>query len=1042
MSSALQRSRQWLSEVLWKPKNPFSLDHLKYLHTVLGRNSVVTERNKSLLVESIRSVAEILIWGDQNDAKVFDFFLEKNMFRAFLKILQQRTNRYVPVQMLQTLNILFENIRNETSIYYLLSNNHVNAFIVHRYDFSDEEVMAYYISFLKTLSLKLNKHTIHFFFNEHLRDFPLYTEAIKFFNHSESMVRIAVRTITLNVYKVGDESTLSFICNRTAVPYFSNLVWFIGKHVLELDNCVKTDADHLRYHQLSELVAEHLDQLHYLNDILCLNIQSLNEVLTDHLLDRLLIPLYIYSLTVDNKAGGTTEDRPSLTRMLALFLLSQVFLILSYSPLVSSAADVILNGDTALCEPQAAELETHGKCGSMGSIRAFVAPPEPLADTLMASTLSYVPAILPAKQPDQTSPITSKRRVGNLPRQSTHSPDYFVIHSESESEIVQDHDHESDKPPEPEYEANSTFYIGKYAGPLGAVDCEVSDEASAAELANVHSVANDPLGLSNSSAMEGVEIDVSESFSPPDLVTSTLVTHSSTAKNLSSIAAVEHPNDRAYMTAVLNALSFNESDLEPLFALCLMYALVTNKGVDKELLGKTHLIPSVVTGQPQYHDELVAAVILLMEKICGHGSRVRLVTVTMCIELLHELLPNVIGSQQRLADDMLALLQGASEASTLQLRLFYKGAQDDIFLDMFEDEFNNVIVDANPLNVEYLMMDASMLLPPTGTPMTGIEFNKRLPCGEVERARRAMQIFFIVRQLWHTLTREIETELPLISGDEAISSNDTLDLNNSDLIACTVMVGERANKQFLVVSPLQLILVEPDKAHLGWGIVQFVAFLQDIEITSDPASSDCIHIVAHHPTAHNSRSATRHKPLLTGKLKFDDHIRCSAARQRIQHGCNHVKFSKMVKIARILQLPSPTSPASLGFGYLAPVTVVHQTAKATTQNKPDGCPGTKSNSFSDLPTQTEDQHPSHKKPRSITMPAVTGEISGEGLSHDIVGTTLQSDTNDNSSSPIQPVADGHRHDVNSQAPTETSQVAADRYEDSSTHHPHCTVHDV
>lgn len=45
-----------------------------------------------------------------------------------------------------------------------------------------------------------------------------------------------------------------------------------------------------------------------------------------------------------------------------------------------------------------------------------------------------------------------------------------------------------------------------------------------------------------------------------------------------------------------------------------------------------------------------------------------------------------------------------------------------------------------------------------------------------------MQIFFIVRQLWHTLTREIETELPLISGDEAISSNDTLDLSNDAVI--------------------------------------------------------------------------------------------------------------------------------------------------------------------------------------------------------------------------------------------------------------------
>jgi len=42
----------------------------------------------------------------------------------------------------------------------------VNSIIVHKFDFSDEEVMAYYISFLKTLSLKLNAHTIHFFYNE------------------------------------------------------------------------------------------------------------------------------------------------------------------------------------------------------------------------------------------------------------------------------------------------------------------------------------------------------------------------------------------------------------------------------------------------------------------------------------------------------------------------------------------------------------------------------------------------------------------------------------------------------------------------------------------------------------------------------------------------------------------------------------------------------------------------------------------------------------------------------------------------------------
>nr|XP_046194723.1 protein CLEC16A-like isoform X2 [Oncorhynchus gorbuscha] len=226
------RSRSW-GGGQGKTKNIHSLDHLKYMYHVLTKNTTVTDSNRNLLVETIRSITEILIWGDQNDSSVFDFFLEKNMFAFFLNILRQKSGRYVCVQLLQTLNILFENISHETSLYYLLSNNHVNSshhitvssssllllspppldyllsnnhvnsIIVHKFDFSDEEIMAYYVSFLKTLSLKLNNHTVHFFYNEHTNDFALYTEAIKFFNHPESMVRIAVRTITLNVYKVS-----------------------------------------------------------------------------------------------------------------------------------------------------------------------------------------------------------------------------------------------------------------------------------------------------------------------------------------------------------------------------------------------------------------------------------------------------------------------------------------------------------------------------------------------------------------------------------------------------------------------------------------------------------------------------------------------------------------------------------------------------------------------------------------------------------------------------------------------------------------------
>ena len=61
-------------------------------------------------------------------------------------------------------------------------------------------------------------------------------------------------------------------------------------------------CSHLHCERLKDLVADHLDHLHYINDILCLNILELNEILTEYLLDRLIIPLYLYSLVTDENA--------------------------------------------------------------------------------------------------------------------------------------------------------------------------------------------------------------------------------------------------------------------------------------------------------------------------------------------------------------------------------------------------------------------------------------------------------------------------------------------------------------------------------------------------------------------------------------------------------------------------------------------------------------------------------------------------------------------------------------------------------------------
>ncbi|XP_075420405.1 protein CLEC16A isoform X4 [Tenrec ecaudatus] len=821
------RSRSWVGGGHGKSsRNIHSLDHLKYLYHVLTKNTTVTEQNRNLLVETIRSITEILIWGDQNDSSVFDFFLEKNMFVFFLNILRQKSGRYVCVQLLQTLNILFENISHETSLYYLLSNNYVNSIIVHKFDFSDEEIMAYYISFLKTLSLKLNNHTVHFFYNEHTNDFALYTEAIKFFNHPESMVRIAVRTITLNVYKVDNQAMLHYIRDKTAVPYFSNLVWFIGSHVIELDNCVQTDEEHRNRGKLSDLVAEHLDHLHYLNDILIINCEFLNDVLTDHLLNRLFLPLYVYSLEHQDKGG----ERPKISLPVSLYLLSQVFLIIHHAPLVNSLAEVILNGDPA--EMHVKTEQDVQRSTAKPSIRCFIKPTETLERSL------------------EMNKHKGKRRVQKRPNYKN---------------VGEDEDEEK--------------------GPA-------EEDHAAAEKA------------------KEIEMVIMERSKLSEVASSTSMQEQNTTDEEKSAAATGSSDSlqwsRPFLDMVYLSLDSPEDDYHALFVLCLLYAMSHNKGMDPEKLERIQLPVPNEAEKTTYNHLLTERLIRIMNNAAQPDGKVRLATLELSCLLLKQ---QVLASCSCIIKDVhLACLEGAREESVHLVRHFYKG--EEIFLDMFEDEYRSMTM--KPMNVEYLMMDASILLPPTGTPLTGIDFVKRLPCGDVEKTRRAIRVFFMLRSLSLQLRGEPETQLPLTREEDLIKTDDVLDLNNSDLIACTVITKDGSMVQrFLAVDIYQMSLVEPDVSRLGWGVVKFAGLLQDMQVTGVEDDSRALNITIHKPA---SSPHSKPFPILQATFIFSDHIRCIIAKQRLAKGRIQARRMKMQRIAALLDLPIQPATEVLGFG--------------------------------------------------------------------------------------------------------------------------------
>lgn len=572
-------------------------------------------------------------------------------------------------------------------------------------------------------------------------------------------------------------------------------------------------------------MAEHLDHLHYLNDILIINCEFLNDVLTDHLLNRLFLPLYVYSLENPDKGG----ERPKISLPVSLYLLSQVFLIIHHAPLVNSLAEVILNGD--LSETYTKPAQDVPRSSAKPSIRCFIKPTETLERSL------------------EMNKHKGKKRMQKR-------PNYKNVGEEEDEERGSAEDAQED--------AEKTKEIEMVIMKLG----KLSEVAAA-----------------GTSVQEQNTTDEEKSAA----------TNSENAQW-----------SRPFLDMVYHALDSPDDDYHALFVLCLLYAMSHNKGMDPEKLKRIQLPVPSEAEKTTYNHLLAERLIRIMNNAAQPDGRIRLATLELSCLLLKQ---QVLTSSGCVIKDVhLACLEGAREESVHLVRHFYKG--EEIFLDMFEDEYRSMTI--KPMNVEYLMMDASILLPPTGTPLTGIDFVKRLPCGDVEKTRRAIRVFFMLRSLSLQLRGEPETQLPLTREEDLIKTDDVLDLNNSDLIACTVITKDGGMVQrFLAVDIYQMSLVEPDVSRLGWGVVKFAGLLQDMQVTGVEDDSRALNITIHKPA---SSPHSKPFPILQATFVFSDHIRCIIAKQRLAKGRIQARRMKMQRIAALLDLPIQPTTEVLGFG--------------------------------------------------------------------------------------------------------------------------------
>ncbi|CAM8891940.1 unnamed protein product [Rhodiola kirilowii] len=335
----------WFS--FWRSRDRFSLDELRYLTNQLLKIQFVNDVNKEFVIEALRSISELVTYGDQHNPSFFDYFMENQVMGEFVRILRISKPVAVSVQLLQTMSIMIQNLKSEHAIYYMFSNEHINFLITYPFDFNNEELLSYYISFLRAISGKLDKNTISLLVktqNEDVISFPLYVEAIRFAFHEEGMIRIAVRALTLNVYHVGDDSVNKYISSSPRADYFSNLVTFFCKQCITLNGLIADTSKNTNVESTSTILAyvdEIEDNLYYFSDVISAGIPDIGKLITEKILRHLIFPLLLPSLCEESindiQIGAVTS----------LYLLCCILRIVKIKDLANTIAAALF------CPPEA-----------------------------------------------------------------------------------------------------------------------------------------------------------------------------------------------------------------------------------------------------------------------------------------------------------------------------------------------------------------------------------------------------------------------------------------------------------------------------------------------------------------------------------------------------------------------------------------------------------------------------------------------------------------------------------------------------------------
>ncbi|KAL7722121.1 Protein CLEC16A [Entamoeba marina] len=231
----------------------------KKMHS-LGEILKTPQRDVQTHLNALRDTAEMLVWDDDIWPTVFE--------------LVKKGKKPTLLQFLQWFAILVENIKTTSFLYFLLSQNNIEAVLAIPFDRNDIDIISPYISMLKSISLRLTSDTLQFFYNHQKNTCPVLSEAVSLLNHRESMIVSHSRNIILQFTAFTNDNAFNeYYLAYSQKHFYPHLSSLILPHI----------------HSLPSTLQTLIDDVYFLSDLLTLP-APYPTVLTASLFDNLIYP--------------------------------------------------------------------------------------------------------------------------------------------------------------------------------------------------------------------------------------------------------------------------------------------------------------------------------------------------------------------------------------------------------------------------------------------------------------------------------------------------------------------------------------------------------------------------------------------------------------------------------------------------------------------------------------------------------------------------------------------------------------------------------